>query len=212
MQELQESNAIELGEDLLGKIALKLEAPTLQDSRKVSRAFRDVAREHELRMWQRWGEWKNKVLLYPLEVRGYGREARMIDTMIFKSLIWSQSPCTLSLGKYERESRRFIHWRSAAMRLCYPGVTSSCQKGCFRYKQASLDLPPGFKVSAVLECPPPSNEAILAEVARICFDCGQRKHDGNLDSPTGNYCKECYEEEPQPTATWAAFIHHYQPP
>lgn len=91
-------------------------------------------------MWQMWGKWKNKVLLYPPKVRGYSKKARAIDTSIFKSLLWSQSPTTLSLGKHERESRRFLHWRSAAIRLCCPKFTSGCQKGRFRCKQVVMHV------------------------------------------------------------------------
>ena len=106
MADLPVSSKVELGEDLLRKIASKLEASALQESRAVSRAFRDIAVEHELRMWQMWVDWKNKVLLYPPEVRGYSKEARAIDTSIFKGLLWCPSPTEVSLGKHERESRR----------------------------------------------------------------------------------------------------------
>jgi hypothetical protein len=95
------------------------------------------------------------------------------------------------------------------MRLCCPGVTSSCQKGRFRYKQASVSLPSGFKISELLECAPPLPAEVLSEVSKICFDCGQKRQGPNSDSPTGNYCEECFEEEPQASATWAAFLHHH---
>lgn len=55
------------------------------ESRKISKAFRDFLRDHEMDMWQQWLIWKDKILLYPPEVRGYSSAARVVDTLIFKT-------------------------------------------------------------------------------------------------------------------------------
>lgn len=85
---------------------LKMDLDSLHQLGRVSVAFRDLVQGHMVETWDRWNTWKNQVPLYPPEVSGYSTAAKVVDKLLFESLVCLNGPQLVELGSFEKESRR----------------------------------------------------------------------------------------------------------